>query len=330
MMSATDARLRHYLEQMMFIFLGARVPVKQAAEHLAEVESHCIEAGDGEPADPFEHFGDPHDLARQLIPKDGLVSIVITAAFPVLAFLTGLIFFAAAMSIFSGSASVLEVQVGLAISLSWFPGLLAIPKLTTTPHVEARARGLALISVIAGIALLLSLDNVFASGMIQFRPSLWIPLAIIVIPTVLVGTWLYHRPRQISAPVPVGVTADIVEDLGQPGIFKDWLQYDMDGNPLPETIREEWEQSKGWYRSTAYDLRRWAADAPDADEADFVPLRHVGAQALALLAFVGFAGLALAVSPSDTMRSVGEWLLFLAPIVGLYLLIKNFSQRRSK
>ena len=58
MMSATDARLRHYLEQMMFIFLGARVPVKQAAEHLAEVESHCIEAGDGEPADPFEHFGD--------------------------------------------------------------------------------------------------------------------------------------------------------------------------------------------------------------------------------------------------------------------------------
>ena len=51
---------------------------------------------------------------------------------------------------------------------------------------------------------------------------------------------------------------------------------------------------------------------------------------MSLLAFVAFAGLALIASPSDTMRSVGEWLLFLAPIVGLYLLIKNFSQRRSK
>ena len=52
-MNATDARLRHYLEQMMMVFLFSRVPVAEAAEHLAEVESHCIEAGGETPADPL-------------------------------------------------------------------------------------------------------------------------------------------------------------------------------------------------------------------------------------------------------------------------------------
>lgn len=328
MMRATDARLRHYLEQMMFIFLGARVPVEQAAEHLAEVESHCIEAGDGEPADPFVHFGDPHHLARQLIPQDSLTSLVISATFPLLAFLCGLIFVAATNSIFSGSASVRELQVGLAISLIWFPVVLALPKQTTTPRVESWARGLAALSAIVAVVFLLSLDNVFASGTIHFRPGLWIPLAVIAIPMFLIVTWLYHRPRKISTPVPVGVTADIVEDLGQPGVLNDWLQYDFDGNPLPGTVREALGTAGQQYRSIGYGLRRWASDSPDALDEEFTPLRQVVAQALALLAFVGFAGLALAVSPSDTMQSVGKWLLFLAPAFGVYLLVRNFGQRR--
>ena len=141
-------------------------------------------------------------------------------------------------------------------------------------------------------------------------------------------TWLYHRPRKISTPVPVGVTADIVEDLGQPGVSRDWLEYDFDGNPLPGTAREALGNAGEQYRSIGYDLRRWATDSPDALDEDFTPLGQVVAQALALLAFVGFAGLALAVSPSDTMQSVGKWLLFLAPMFGVYLLVRNFGQRR--
>lgn len=253
---------------------------------------------------------------------------MITAAFPVLAFLTGLIFFAAVMSIFSGSASVSEVQIGLAISLIWFPVVLALPKLTTTPRVESWARGLAVLSAIVAVVFLLSLDDVFSSGMIQFRPSLWVPLAVIAIPMFLIVAWLYRRPRKISTPVPVGVTADIVEDLGQPGVFSDWLEYDFDGNPLPGTAREALGNAGEQYRSIGYDLRRWATDSPDALDEDFTPLRQVVAQALALLAFVGFAGLALAVSPSDTMQSVGKWLLFLAPMFGVYLLVRNFGRRR--
>ena len=150
----------------------------------------------------------------------------------------------------------------------------------------------------------------------------------LVIPVFLIGAWMYHRPRQLSTPVPVGVTADIVEDLSQPGVLKDWLRYDMDGNPVNETLREELAQGVAEYRSVGYDLRRWAADAPDATEEDFVPLRLVVVQALAFFAFVVFAGLALMVSPSDTMQSVGQWLIFLAPVVGLYLVIRNFSRQR--
>ena len=71
------------------------------------------------------------------------------------------------------------------------------------------------------------------------------------------------------------------------------------------------------------------ADSPDALDEEFTPLRQVVAQALALLAFVGFAGLALAVSPSDTMQSVGKWLIVLAPVFGIYLLIRNVGQRRN-
>ena len=327
-MNATDARLRHYLEQMMFIFLGARVPVDEAAEHLAEVESHCIEAGDDEPADPFEHFGDPHDLARQFIPTDRLRRTVISAAWPTMAFLIGVIFVGAMVSIGSGSVSVLELQIGLALSFIWFPVILALPKQTVAPKAEAWARGVAVASVIAAVILLLSLDGIFPSGSIEPRPSTWVPLALVAIPGFLVASWWYHRPRQLATPVPVGVTADIVEDLGQRGVFKDWLQYDMDGNPLPETTREGLDQAQGQYRSVAYDLRRWASESPEAAEEDLVTLRHVGAQALALLAFVAFAGFALAVSPSDTMQSVGKWLIFLAPAFGVYLLIRNFSQRR--
>ena len=330
MIAPADARLRHYLEQMMFIFLGARVPVAEAAEHLAEVESHCIEVGDGEPADPFEHFGDPHDFARQLNPTDRLGRIVISALFPALAFIAGLVFFAAIISVFGGSVSVIELQVGMVISLVWIPVALAVPKQSVTPRVEAWAHGLAVMSLVLLAVLGLGIDSLFPSGTINLRPLLWVPLALVVIPGFLIGTWFYHRPRQLGTPVPVGVTADVVEGLGKPGVFKDWIRYDPDGDPLPATVKEELDGAAAVYRTVAYDLRRWAADTPDAPDESFTSLHYVMAQALALLAFVVFAGLALMLSPSDTMRSAGEWLLFLAPITGLYLLISNFSQRRRK
>ena len=66
------ARLRHYLEQMMVAFVMSDVDVAEAADHLAEIESHCIESGEDEPADPFELFGEPTDLALQMVPPPKL------------------------------------------------------------------------------------------------------------------------------------------------------------------------------------------------------------------------------------------------------------------
>ena len=324
-MSATDARLRHYLEQMMMVFLFSRVPVAEAAEHLAEVESHCIEAGGETPADPFEQFGDPQDLARQLRGPQRQSRLVATLIVWVLVYPFGLIFAGGLMSL-TGDTSVTTLE--LQIASAFFVLLHASIGLFGEERGIRLVRAL-VVGLVVGIALIVaSLDSVFPGGIIAIRRSLFVPAALVVVPAFLVGSWLYNRPSQIRTPVPVGITADIVEDLGQPGVLKDWIHYDMNGEPVSETVREELRKGAAEYRSIGYEFRRWAADAPDANEADFVPLRHVGAQALALLAFVAFAGFALAVSPSDTMQSVGKWLIFLAPFAGVWLLIRNFSQRR--
>ncbi|WP_144794723.1 HAAS signaling domain-containing protein [Kocuria palustris] len=67
------------------------VPGAQIGDHLAEVESHCIETG----TDPREAFGDPSEYARDMADGDapakdqGLVRVTLISLAALLVFLTG-------------------------------------------------------------------------------------------------------------------------------------------------------------------------------------------------------------------------------------------------
>ena len=102
----------------------------------------------------------------------------------------------------------------------------------------------------------------------------------------------------------------------------------MSGVDSDESSTSELRQAFGLYRATGYDLRRWASGDETAHDDDFVPLRLVFVQALALMAFLAFAGLALAASPAERMQSFAGWLMLLAPIAGIWLLIRNFASRQ--
>ena len=104
----------------------------------------------------------------------------------------------------------------------------------------------------------------------------------------------------------------------------------MDGSEHPEIIAGELGASAGAYRDVAYGLRRWASGDEHAANEDFVSLRLVAVQAIALTVFVAFAGMGLATSPADRLGLIGTWLMLLAPIAGFAWFIRNFAVKRAK
>lgn len=96
----------------------------------------------------------------------------------------------------------------------------------------------------------------------------------------------------------------------------------MKRNEVPESIGEELGANASSYRKVAYDLRRWASGD------DFLPLRSILLQSIALVVLFAFVGLTLSFSLSDRLALIGEWMIIGAPFAGLALFVRNFSHRR--
>lgn len=239
-----QARLRHYLEQMMVAFLMSDIPVAEAADQLAEIESHCIEAGTNAPADPFELFGDPMDLALQILPAPTLGEHLRQASW-VAVFSLANVALASLVLRFAGVQSVSRLEACAAIAV--VGGFSALSLLLTRPvprDQRAVGRGpIMLAGLIVGVATSLAcaaLWVTYSDDVVPLHLGLWLLLAAIVVPASIAILSRMNRHRgPLVAPQPIGITADIVHDMETKGAWEGWIQYGMDGEELaPLSLRD--------------------------------------------------------------------------------------------
>lgn len=255
-----QARLRHYLEQMMLVFVLSELDPAEASEHLAEIESHCIEAGGDEPADPFELFGDPTDLALSMVPAPSLGEYLRHATWMVIVSLAGLAVVALLVGLGVDSVSrrtalfpVVVIALSTILSLSFVRPIGDAVRVNRGPIVASVgviAVGAALVSAVVWFG--------FPDDVVPLRWGVWFGVLGVV---VLVAGLLFRAQlvdaratrSGVVAPQPIGVTADIVEDMQTKRIREGWLRYDMDGEVLAEmsfreTVRWVYGKAKSAYR----------------------------------------------------------------------------------
>ena len=271
------ARLRHYLEQMMVAFVMSDVDVAEAADHLAEIESHCIESGEDEPADPFELFGEPTDLALQMVPPPKLSEYLLHASW------VGVLnlFSIAIISIILRLAGVEAVSRPAALAaIAFVGGSTALALGLTRPRRSAELGGKSAKSgpILLAAAIVTAL-TVFAglwvwtrygSGEVPVHLGLWLFVLVVVVPFVIAILVKVTRLRgPFESPQPVGITADIIEDMQNSKLGAGWVKYGMDGESLDDmsakdTARWLAGEAKGAYRS----IRSALDGDPPGDRSD--------------------------------------------------------------
>ena len=271
------ARLRHYLEQMMVAFVMSDVDVAEAADHLAEIESHCIESGEDEPADPFELFGEPTDLALQMVPPPKLSEYLLHASW------VGVLnlFSIAIISIILRLAGVEAVSRPAALAaIAFVGGSTALALGLTRPPRSAELGGKSAKSgpILLAAAIVTAL-TVFAglwvwtrygSGEVPVHLGLWLFVLVVVVPFVIAILVKVTRLRgPFESPQPVGITADIIEDMQNSKLGAGWVKYGMDGESLDDmsakdTARWLAGEAKGAYRS----IRSALDGDPPGDRSD--------------------------------------------------------------